>query len=380
MKKLLLTILIVLVCASSVLATDVTISASQQSNLPFNPANIGTSVQSITVTTTNGSATVTSSAAFPSNIVGRAGFQVLFSGSDSTQYVVSGVASSSSLTLTSAFAGTTGSKTMTLYRFVMLRVYCNQAFTPLNANYVVQAGAVGSASFYKEVAVSVINTGSGNVAWYPEFVIPATTDAPVNNTSQYTFAFYNASGGYLNALYTCDGGITQLSVPPSTPTSFINLCSYNGAVAIRPDASTYTRTQIDARFPSCTAGQSYYFAANGNIVSCLNYGTGLTLTGNTLTASGGGAGSLPTATQTSVDYNILDTDWLVAVNAAGASRTATLPSAASNSGKIVQVCKIDTGVNTVSISDGVTTHAVIYSPETCVQMISTGSVWRIQSY
>lgn len=379
MKKLLFTTLIALACASSAMATDVTISASQQTALPFNPANIGTSVQSITVTTTNGSATVTSSAAFPSNIVGRAGFQVLFSGSDSTQYVVSGVASSSSLTLTSAFAGTTGSKTMTLYKFVVLRVYCNQAFTPLNANYVVQAGAVGSASFYKEVAVSVINTGSGNVAWYPEFVIPATTDAPVNNTSQYTFAFYNASGGYLNALYTCDGGITQLSVPPSTPTSFINLCSYNGAVAIRPDASTYTRTQIDARFPSCTAGQSYYFAANGNIVSCLNFGTGLTLTGNTLTASGSSSG-LPSATFTSSNYSALTTDWLISVTTASASRTVTLFAASGNTGKIVTVCKLTTDVNTVAVSDGSSTLATIYAPESCLQFTSTGSVWRIQSY
>lgn len=378
MKKLLFTILIALACASSVTATDVTVSSSQQSNLPFNPANIGTSIQSITVTTTNGSSTVTSSA-FPSNIVGRAGFQVLFSGSDSTQYVVSGVTSSTSLTLTTPFAGTTGSKTMTLYKFVILRVYCNQAFTPLNANYVVQAGAIGSASFYKEVAVSVINTGSGNVAWYPEFTIPATTDAPLNNTSQYTFAFYNASGGYLNALYTCDGGITQLSVPPSTPTSFINLCSYNGAVAIRPDASTYTRTQIDARFPSCTAGQMIYYAVTGNAQACLSVGSGLSISAGTITATGGAA-SLPTATQTSTNYTILNTDWLVAVNASGASRTATLPSAASNSNKIIQVCKIDTSVNTVTISDGSSNIAVIYSPESCIQVISTGTLWRIQSF
>jgi hypothetical protein len=283
------------------------------------------------------------------------------------------------MTISPAYDGTSGSKTMTLYKFVMLRVYCNQAFTPLGANYVVQAGAIGSASFYKEVAVSVINTGSGNVAWYPEFVIPATTDAPVNNTSQYTLAFYNASGGYLNALYTCDGGITQLSVPPSTPTSFINLCSYNGAVAIRPDASTYTRTQIDARFPSCTANQIIYAASTGNVYACLTAGTGLSISAGTITATGG-AGSLPTATFTSVSYTALTTDWLISVTTSAASRTVTLYAAAGNTGKIVAVCKLTTDVNTVVVSDGSSTLATIYAPETCVQLTSTGSLWRIQSF
>lgn len=380
MKKLFSILLLAFLCAIPARATDVTISASQQSNLSFNPANIGVADQSITVTATNGSATVTSSNAFPQTIVGRAGFQVLLGG---VQYVVAGVASRSSLTLTTTFGGSTGSTSMTLYKFVILRIYCNQAFTPLNANYVVQAGAVGSASFYKEVGVSILNPGTGNIAYYPEFTLPATTDAPVNNTAQYTFAFYNANGGYLNALYACDGGITQFSVPPATPTSFINLCSYNGATAIRPDASTYTRTQIDARFPSCSQGQSYYFAANGNIVSCLTFDpVTLQLSGGTLSVVGGGGGGSTTftATQVSTNYTILTTDWLVSVNTAGGSRTATLYAAAGNSGRLVSVCKATTDVNTVTISDGVTTIGTLYAPTSCLQMMSNGTNWILQSY
>ncbi len=288
MKRILLIALALLALASPVLATDVTISASQQSNLSFNPANIG-SDQNFTasVTTSSTSVTITGSPLLPNNVVGRAGFQVLIGGS---QYVVAGVANSSTLTLTSPYLGASGTTTLRLYKFVILRVYCDQAFTPLGANYVVQSGAIGSANFYKEIAVSIINSGSGNVAYYPAFTIPATTDAPVNNTSRYTFAFYNSNGGSLNTTYTCDGGITQFAVPPSTPTSLINLCSYNGAVSIQPDASTYTRQQIDGRFANCSAGQSWYFAASGNIVSCLNFGSGLTLVGNTLTAGTGATG------------------------------------------------------------------------------------------
>lgn len=103
MKKTILAFLIALTCSLSASATTTTIAAYNLQNLPFNPTNIG-SARSITVTTTNGSATVTSSAAFPTNIVGIAGFQVLFSGADSTQYIVSAVASTSSLTLSTVFA------------------------------------------------------------------------------------------------------------------------------------------------------------------------------------------------------------------------------------------------------------------------------------
>jgi hypothetical protein len=377
MKKLFLTITLALICASSASATTVTVSAYNLQNLPFNPANIG-AARSITVTTTNGSAIVTSSAAFPSNIVGIAGFQVLFSGSDSTQYVISGIASTSSLTLTAAFAGTTGSKTMTLYPYVLLKAYATAGFQDNVTGQNVQPGAPGSGNFYKQVAVSVINTGSGNVAWMPEFTIPSTTDALLTTGARYQFGFYTSSNSFL-AFYQC-GAVVQLAIQPNTPTTWTAICNYNGATPPPPPPNTYyTATQIDQRFPNCSAGQSYYFAANGNIVSCLNYGTGLTLTGNTLTASGA-AGSLPTATFTSLDYSALTTDWLISVTTASASRTVTLFAAAGNTGKIVTVCKLTTDANTVTISDGVNTIGTLFGAETCLQTTSTGSVWRIQSF
>ena len=105
MKRLILTLLFALFCAVNASATTVTISAYSWSSLPPNFTNLG-NARSITVTATNGSTTVTSSAAFPSNIVGIAGFQVLI---DGTQYVVASVASTSSLTLTASYGGTTGS-------------------------------------------------------------------------------------------------------------------------------------------------------------------------------------------------------------------------------------------------------------------------------
>lgn len=282
MKKLIVLLIVLLACTSATLATDVTISATTITQLPFNPTNIG-SDRTFTVTVTNGSSTVTSSAAFPSNIVGIGGFQILIG---STQYVVSGVASTSSLTLTTNYSGSTGSATMTLYKYTLFRGYATAGFQDTNGQNI-QPGTPGSGNFYRQVAVSVINSGSNNIAYMPAFVMPSTTDAVTNNQARFVFAWYRTDGSLL-AYYVC-GSVQQLALQPNTPTTWTAICNYNapGGV-VPPNTETYTKAQIDQRFASCSQGQSYYFAANGNIVSCLNFGSGLTLTGNTLSAPGGG--------------------------------------------------------------------------------------------
>lgn len=377
MKKTILALLIALACALPASATTITVSAYNLSNLQFNPTNIG-NARSITVTTTNGSATVTSSAAFPSSIVGIAGFQVLFSGADSTQYVISAVASTSSLTLSTVFAGTTGSKTMTLYPYVLLRTYATQGFQDNVTGQNVQPGTPGSGNFYKQVAVSIINTGSGNVAWMPEFTISSTTNGLITSQSRYVFGFYRTDGSLLS-YYLC-GSVQQLAIPAITPTTWTAICNYNApSGAIPTNNEVYTKNQIDQRFPSCTANQIIYAASTGNVYSCLTVGTGLSIASGTITATGG-AGSAPTATFTSANYTALTTDWLISVTTSSASRTVTLYTASGNTGKIVTVCKLTTDGNTVAVSDGSSTLATIYAPETCLQFTSTGSVWRIQSF
>lgn len=358
-------------------ASTITVAANQLSTLPFNPSGLG-AARSITVTTTNGSATITSSALFPQNIVGIAGFQVLFSGADSTQYVVSGVASTSSLTLTTVFAGTTGSKTMTLYPYVLLKMYATAGFQDNVTGQNVQPGTPGSGNFYKQVAVSVINTGSGNVAWMPEFTIPSTTDALINNQAAYVFGFYRPDNSFL-AFYLC-GAVSQLKIQAITPTTWTAICNFNAPGGVVPPANeAYTKAQIDARLPSCTTNQIIYAASTGNVYSCLTVGSGLSISSGTITATGG-AGSAPTTTFTLLDYTALTTDWLVSVTTSSASRTVTLYAATGNTGKILSVCKLTTDANTVAVSDGSSTLATIYAPETCVQFTSTGSVWRIQSF
>lgn len=374
MKKLLCIFLFAFLCATPALGTTVTVSAYSLTNLPFNPSNIG-SARSITVTATNGSATVTSSAAFPANIVGIAGFQVLING---TQYTVASIASTSSLTLTSNYGGSTGSQTMTLYPYVLLRAYATAGFQDNVTGQNIMPGTPGTGFFYKQVAVSVINSGSGNVAYIPEFTIPSTTDALINNQARYVFQFARQDGSAL-AFYQC-GSVNQLAIQPNTPTTWTAICNFNapGGV-VPPNTEVYTKSQIDQRLPSCTANQIIYAAATGNIYSCLSAGTNITISGGTISASGGG-GSLPTATQTAVNYTALTSDWLISMDASSATRTITLYSASGNSGRIISTCKSDSSGNLVLISDGVTTLGTIYSPLACLQFISNGTSWVIQSY
>jgi hypothetical protein len=371
MKKLFLILLFAFLCAIPAHATTVTVSAYSLTNLPFNPSGLGSS-RSITVTATNGSATVTSSAAFPPNIVGIAGFQVLING---TQYVVASVASTSSLTLTGNYGGSTGSQTMTLYPYVLLRAYATAGFQDNVTGQNIMPGTPGTGFFYKQVAVSVINSGSGNVAYIPEFTIPSTTDALINNQARYVFQFARQDGSAL-AFYQC-GAVNQLAIQPNTPTTWTAICNFNapGGV-VPPNTEVYTKSQIDQRLPSCTANQIIYAAATGNVYSCLSAGTNITIGGGTISASGGGA--TLTATQVSANTTATTSDWLISVDTSGGNRTITLY-AASNSNKLISVCKATTDVNTVTITDG-TLSEVIYSGATCMQFLATGSAWKVQSY
>lgn len=355
MKKTTLILALLFALTANAYATDIILSGQQTTQIPFNPSNLG-NTRTITVTATNGSASVTSSAAFPTAIVGKSGFTISIGG---VFYTVAAVQSTSSLTLTKAFTGTTGSTSLLLYPYTLFRAFPTAGFqsstvtsttatiavvngsatvtsaalfpamyTGVAGGYQVlidgvpyqvlwqastsslvltqtYGGTTGAATmtfdgvaenvqpsapggqWFKEVAVSVVNLGAGNVLYYPPFVMPATTNATVNNQARYVFVFYRPDNSQL-AIYQC-GAQSQLAIPTSTPTTWTAICSFNspGGV-VPPNTEVYTKSQIDQRFPACVAGQSYYFATNGQAVSCLNFGSGLTLTGNTLTAPGGG--------------------------------------------------------------------------------------------
>lgn len=229
MRKALFLFLIFFALTIPALATGVTVSATQLAG--FNPSNIG-SDRSITVTATTGSAIVTSSAAFPPNMVGFGGFQVRIGG---TQYTVASVASTSSLTLTTNYSGSSGSQTMTLYKWVWFRWYALQSFTPLGncvqsgVPCTIQPGTPGSGAWYIQMAVSVVTNGQTNLAYIPQFQIDSTVDAPLpaDQFAQYSAGFYRVDNSLVQ-YYFCSS-LTQFRIPATTPTSLVAICNYNRA-------------------------------------------------------------------------------------------------------------------------------------------------------
>src|ERR1043165_1147328 len=116
-RLLCLALLALSALASPAFATDITVAATSAPG--FTVGNLGSSV-TVNVTVANGSPTVTSSAAFRSQWVGLGGFRVSLGG---TFYYVSYISSTSSLTLSTNFAGTSGATTMIFYPYVELRLY-----------------------------------------------------------------------------------------------------------------------------------------------------------------------------------------------------------------------------------------------------------------
>jgi len=298
MKRLLGILALIFVFASSAYATDVTVGASTIPN--FNPSNAG-SDRTLTVTVNNGSNIVSCSACMPSNTVGLSGFRVNINGS---QYVVQSVSTQSLFVLTTLYSGAGGSTSMTLYKYVLFRIYADRAFQPKNKTYIVQPGVPGSSSWYKQVGASIISDGATSSLYLSEMILDATTDAvSPTNQAKYTAAFYRTDNSLVQ-YYNC---FEQFALPATTPTTWTAICTYNSPTAIvPPNRDSYTKSEIDNRFASCSSGQLYYFASSGNVVSCLTLGTNLSITSGVLNATGGGGGggsNIRQAYNAKVDYS-----------------------------------------------------------------------------
>ncbi len=282
MKKTLFLFLALLAFTAGVRATDVTIAANQIAG--FNPSAIGSDVTLTNVSVTNGSTAVSCASCLRTPWIGLGGFRISING---TAHTVASVDSASALTLTSNYAGATSSTaSVIVYKYIELRIYANQAFQPLGAAYVVQPGTPGSGAWYRRYAAAVVVAGGASTLYLPQIVLDATTDAPVNNTTKYTAGFYRTDGSLIS-YYQC---FREFGLPPATPTSWPDICTYNQSLVIVPDNTAYTKAQIDARFRPCQSNQLYYFATTGNAPNCLTLGTGLSITSGVLNASGGGGG------------------------------------------------------------------------------------------
>ena len=288
MKKLFLLLALLASMAISASATDVTVASS---TIPgFNPPNLSPDVTLSNVSVTNGSPAVSCSNCLQSGWVGIGGYRIAING---VAYTVSYVTDRSNLTLTANYAGSTSAAASVIwYKYVELRIYADSSFQPLGKTYVVQPGAIDSGAWYKRTAASIVNELGVNNLYIPQIVLDATTDSPNNQAARYVAAFYRPGGSRIQ-LYDC---FDLFSLPPSSPTSWPDVCNYNRAAAPVFDNSAYSRAQIDARFPGCTSGQMFYYAATGQKLDCLTVGSNLSITAGVLNATGGGGGGSGTVT------------------------------------------------------------------------------------
>lgn len=284
MKQFIIALFAVLALAAPAFSTDVAVSS--QTVPGFTVPNLGQSV-SLTATVTNGSSTVTSSTAFRTQWVGLGGFTVAING---TNYTVSYVTSTSSLTLTTNYVGTSGAMTMTWYPYVIARLYSSIQFYPGGSSTPILPGAPGSGPTFRQYAASILNVAGIDTLYLPQMVIPATTDGTPSNTARITVAFHRPEGALIGGpsqFFTCASGVSQYRIPTTTPTSWKDICAYNAASQVVLPTTYYTAAEIDSREPSCTANQIIYNAATGRTRSCLTVGSGLQISGATLSTVAG---------------------------------------------------------------------------------------------
>lgn len=274
-NKYLLALLLAFVCGISTraYATDITIQplAIPKGNFPSAGA-----ARSVTVTATNSSTTVTSSSGFQQPLVGLGGWYISINGSD---YIVSSTVSTSSITLSTPFTGSTGSYTATIYPVLLLRIYADKPFWPNGVNYVVQPGSPSTPNgFWKQVPCSIIN---GSI-YIPEVVLPSMLDAPTasDRTARYSAFFFSTA----NALIQPYAGFTSFQLPatPATTTWQI-LATFNApASTYQPDAFTYSRDQINSLIgvirvdqlpPTCSPALNFPVIYQGQIYQCPSINT-----------------------------------------------------------------------------------------------------------
>lgn len=262
---------------------SITVGASSISGFQPNALGVDTALTGVSVTLNDDQ--VTFANPLPAIVVGLSGFKISL-GTPAVTYTVESVESRTALTLTTPYLATTGTVTGTLHKFVLLRVYVLNPFTPFGESYVAQSGAPNSTAWFRRYGVSVISDGAQNVAHIPEIVLPATTDSSVP-TARYFAGLYTQGNAFIQAFPGC---VDQWQLNHlTTPTSWAQICDFNTpsppAPVLNPE-SFYTKQQIDARFPSGLADQLLYFESAGNVLDPLTLGAEFQITAGVLEFSG----------------------------------------------------------------------------------------------
>lgn len=281
MKSLFLFIIIVIASTINIFATDVTIS---NTTIPgIQPQGLGIPRPLSGIVATNGSTAISCTNCFEGKTIGISGFTINIVGiGHNADYSDVTITSTSSAILGIPYEGDTGTYTGTFYPYILLRWYATAAFQPKDSTYLIQPGAVGSTGFFRQYAASVI----GSTAYITTMIIPATTNATLSNQARWVLGMYLSNGTPLSIMI-CPSQVTQWAIPANTPTTLAAICNYNyiGAI-VPPNNESYTKPQIDLRFPSCSINQGIYYKVPGNTQQCLSFGGGLSINDGILTSTG----------------------------------------------------------------------------------------------
>src|SRR5262245_21056462 len=282
MKKLLFLLAALFAFTAQARATNIDIGAS--TIVGFNSA-VGSDTNLSNLSVTLGSPNVTCSSCLSSSWVGMGGYKVSLAG---VVYEVASVSSRSAFTLTTNYLAGSGTVSGVWYKFAVLRIYVKASFTPFGESFVVQSSTPGSTAVFRRYAVSVINDGAQNVAHLPQINdLPATTDSS-NPTTAYISSLYapGSSGGLIQSYPKC---VTEWKLSHLiSPTSWAQICQFNSPANPPPSQplNFLTEAQINARFPSCSMNNLDYFAATGNVKSCLSLSSDFAITGGILSLQG----------------------------------------------------------------------------------------------
>lgn len=231
-----------------VLATTITVPALSLSDFQ---GNYGSPVTG-TATVTSLSTTITSSAAFPSRLVGLRGYIITLG---STDYYVIATDSTSSITLSTAYVGGSGSVSFTIYPVVLLRFFADMAYRPNGSVQAVQSGNINQAQgFFRQYACSVKSVAGVQTVFLPEIRLEAISDCEIalHRNARLSAWFFRADGTSASRLRAYDefDSFTLLASP--TTQTWSDIARYQSQnVSVRPvDYSTLTREQIYALLAS----------------------------------------------------------------------------------------------------------------------------------
>lgn len=221
---------------------------------------------------TNNSVTVTFATALGRVYRNKGGFLIKL---NSTIHYASHVAEDGlSLTVTSAYVGITdAAATYIIYPCLELRFYCDTAFQPRGASYVIQASAVGSTAFFKSVLVSQYDAGTGDLLWIPELILPATGDiaSPPQQKAKYQPVFYTLTGSQVAYLSGFERGLKVPETPSTTNWPDLLVANQTQPFNFINETSTLSSDQVLALISSAGAidgtHRTLLMAASGGVAA-----------------------------------------------------------------------------------------------------------------